>query len=295
MDLTHLSLFSGIGGMDLAAELVGFETIAFVEWDKYCQSVLRKHWPKTPLWGDIRNVTVDAVRDVLAGRRLALLSGGYPCQPFSDAGERRGEADDRFLWPEMFRLVQGLRPAWVLGENVAGHVSLGLDGVLADLESVGYACQPFVIPACAVGAMHRRERTFVVAYTAGSGNGSDPGAVHGDAARHRAAEREQSGSGGQVVADTASYGCGKHAQHHSGPAGREPEPGLGGNPDGFPAWLDAYRLIAAWGEEQRPWEPPRIIGKTPHRTDRVKALGNTIMPWQVRPILQGIADTFPDV
>lgn len=163
-----LDLFSGIGGMSLAAEWAGIETVAFCEIEPYCQQVLKKHWPDVPIYNDVRELTRERLEQdgvIGDGRTIDLICGGYPCQPFSIAGKRRGAEDDRHLWPEMFRLVRELRPTWVVGENVAGHVSLGLDDVLSDLESEGYTCRAFVVPAAAVGAPHRRDRVFVVAYT----------------------------------------------------------------------------------------------------------------------------------
>jgi DNA (cytosine-5)-methyltransferase 1 len=153
-----LDLFSGIGGFSLGLERTGgFETVAFCEIEDFPRRVLAKHWPNVPIHRDVRKLTGGDVGPV------DVICGGYPCQPFSTAGKRRGKEDDRHLWPEFSRLVAELRPSWVIGENVAGHVSMGLDDVLSDLERQGYACRTFVVPACAVGAIHRRDRTWVVA------------------------------------------------------------------------------------------------------------------------------------
>lgn len=157
-----LSLFSGIGGIDLAAQWAGIETVAFCEIEPFCQKVLKKHWPNVPIFEDVKKLGKEALEDAGIGR-VDIVAGGYPCQPYSLAGERKGHEDDRALWPEMFRIISEVRPDWVVGENVAGHVSLGLDNTLSDLESVGYSCQAFVIPARAVGAVHSRERLFIVA------------------------------------------------------------------------------------------------------------------------------------
>ena len=150
-----LDLFSGIGGFSLGLERAGMETVAFCEIDPFCQKVLKKHWPDVPIFDDVRGLDYDGSVD--------LICGGYPCQPFSVAGNRKGEEDDRHLWPAMFSLIQKYRPNWVIGENVAGHINMGLDDVLADLENEGYAARTFVIPACAVNAKHRRERLWIVA------------------------------------------------------------------------------------------------------------------------------------
>lgn len=152
-----LDLFSGIGGFSLGLERAGMTTVAFCEIEEYPRRVLRKHWPEVPIFGDIRELTSDQVGPV------ELICGGYPCQPFSTAGKRGGQDDDRHLWPEMLRLVRECRPRWVIAENVAGHISMGLDDVLSDLEAEGYTCWPFVIPAVAVDAKHRRDRLWILA------------------------------------------------------------------------------------------------------------------------------------
>lgn len=161
-----LDLFSGIGGFSLAAHWAGFQTVAFCEVDPFCQKVLAKNFPGVPIYDDVRTLTRERMEGDGIGA-IDIICGGYPCQPFSLAGKRGGAEDDRHLWPEMFRLVQEWRPTWVIGENVAGHISLGLDQVLFDLESIGYSSRPLVIPACAVDAPHRRDRVWIVAHSFG--------------------------------------------------------------------------------------------------------------------------------
>lgn len=155
----HVDLFSGIGGFALAASWAGYQTVQFVEIDRFCQQVLHKHWPEVNIHDDIR--TFDGTS--LAGT-IDLLTGGFPCQPYSVAGKRAGESDDRALWPEMRRVIAEVRPRWVVGENVAGFVSMGLDDLLADLASLGYETGALVVPAAAVGAPHRRDRIWIVAH-----------------------------------------------------------------------------------------------------------------------------------
>lgn len=160
----HLDLFSGIGGFSLAARWAygdEHKPIAFCEIDKYCQKVLKKHWPDVPIFEDIRSLDGRQFRDV------DFVSGGFPCQPYSTAGEQRGAADDRALWPEMLRVISGVRPRWVIGENVPGIINMGLDEVLAGLESCGYTCETLSIPACSLGAWHERERIWIVANSDG--------------------------------------------------------------------------------------------------------------------------------
>jgi DNA (cytosine-5)-methyltransferase 1 len=154
-----LDLFSGIGGFSLAARQAGFETVGFCEIDPFCRKVLAKHWPNVPIWPDVRTMEFEGDVDI--------ITGGIPCQPFSIAGKKRGRNDSRHLWPEMYRLIAELKPRFVLIENVAGFVELELDNVLDDLELQGYETQSFIIPACAAGAPHRRERLWIIAHANG--------------------------------------------------------------------------------------------------------------------------------
>ncbi len=188
--MRHLDLFSGIGGFALAAREVwgdAHEIAGFCDNDAFCQNVLAKNFPGVPIYGDIRELTAHTLRERLEGvtakndgdkepvgkrgvvgvgpepsNRIDLLTGGFPCQPFSNAGKKRGDKDDRFLWPEMLRVIRETRPAWIIGENVAGIINMALDQVCSELEGEGYEVQPFVIPAAAVNAPHRRDRVWIV-------------------------------------------------------------------------------------------------------------------------------------
>ena len=161
--LKHLDLFSGIGGFSLGLESAGLvQTVAFCDFDKYCQQILKKNFPDVHIYGDVKELNYDKLKTDGIDT-IDIITGGYPCQPFSVAGSQKGEQDPRHVWPEMFRLVQELRPTWVIGENVGGHIKLGLDTVLENLESEDYSTRTFSISASSIGANHKRERVWVVA------------------------------------------------------------------------------------------------------------------------------------
>ena len=158
-----LDLYSGIGGFSLGLERAGMKTVAFCEIEPYPQAVLRKNFPGVPIYDDVRTISAERLATDGIGR-VDLVCGGFPCQPFSNAGKRRGKDDDRFLWPEMLRIVQEFQPTWVIGENVAGFIDMALCDVSFDLEAAGYEVQSLVIPACAVGLPHRRDRVWIMAH-----------------------------------------------------------------------------------------------------------------------------------
>ena len=156
--LTVGSLFSGIGGLDLGLERAGMEVIWQSEIDPYGCRVLKKHWPEVVNHGNIKNIDWNTVT------RPDIICGGYPCQPFSLAGKRKGEHDDRHLWPIVRNAIEHLRPRYAILENVAAHLSLGFGQVLGDLAEIGYDAEWEIVPAAAVGAPHRRNRVFIIAY-----------------------------------------------------------------------------------------------------------------------------------
>ena len=161
--MTHASLFSGIGGFELAAQWMGWSNLFNCEWEEFPRRVLKHHFPKTKQYGDIKELDATSY----AGR-VDILTGGFPCQPYSLAGKRKGKEDDRHLWPEMLRVVRECAPRYVVGENVRGLVGwnggMVFEEVCSDLETEGYSVQPFLLPACAVNAPHRRDRIWIVAY-----------------------------------------------------------------------------------------------------------------------------------
>ena len=164
--MTVIDLFAGIGGFSLAAHWMGWETGAFVEKEPYCQKVLSKNFPSVPIISDIRDYKPEK-------HAADIICGGFPCQPFSSAGKRKGKADDRFLWPEMLRVIREVQPTWVVGENVAGILSMDggvvFEEICASLEDEGYAVQSFIIPAISQGAPHRRDRVWIVGYSEHNG------------------------------------------------------------------------------------------------------------------------------
>ena len=166
--MTHGSSFSGIGGFDLAAEWVGWQNLFNCEIDPFCQTVLKHHFPDAEQFTDIRTADFAVYRGL-----IDVFTGGFPCQPFSTAGKQKGTEDDRYLWPEMLGVIRVVQPRWVVGENVYGIVSwsdgLVFEQVCADLEAEGYEVQPYVLPACGVGAPHQRYRTWFVAHRADAG------------------------------------------------------------------------------------------------------------------------------
>jgi DNA (cytosine-5)-methyltransferase 1 len=168
--MNHGSLFSGIGGFDLAAERMGWTNVFHCEWMDFARKVLHHYWPEATSYVDI--TTTDFT---LHAGQIDVLTGGFPCQPYSAAGKRKGKDDDRHLWPHMLRAIREIRPRYVVGENVFGLTTwdggVVLEEVCADLEAEGYAVQPFIIPAAAVGAPHRRDRVWIVAYAEGGNAG----------------------------------------------------------------------------------------------------------------------------
>jgi DNA (cytosine-5)-methyltransferase 1 len=166
--MTHGSLFSGIGGFDLAAEWMGWENKFHCEWNEFGQKVLKYYWPESELFTDITKSDFTKYAD-----KIDVLTGGFPCQPYSMAGKRLGKEDDRHLWPEMLRVIKEVKPRWVIGENVLGLVNwnggLVFHEVQTDLEAQGYEVFPYVLPAVSVNAPHRRDRVFFVAYSSSIG------------------------------------------------------------------------------------------------------------------------------
>lgn len=310
--LRHLDLFSGIGGFALAARWTGqIETIAFCENDPFCQHILRRHWPHVPLFDDIHTLTKQALHQQ-GIEHIDLLTGGFPCQPFSTAGKRRGTADDRHLWPQMLRVIAQVRPRWVVGENVVGLLHLALDECLFDLEAQGYEAWTVVLPACALNAPHRRERVFLLA--------------HADEKRHPCRSEEHPAKGKKqhepadrclALADadgllrrrppqgtkggTETPGAAARSGTDARAAAWNPQSRVGGAVDGVSERLDTPAVNYSEQPSERapslpPWEGDweRGVARTApgikHRMARLRALGNAVVPQVVTVLLQAILE-----
>lgn len=303
--LTHLSLFSGIGGLDLAAEMAGIKTVGQCEYADFQTKVLEKHWPDVPRWRDIKTLTGESFYERTGLRTVDIVSGGFPCQPFSVAGKRKGKDDNRYLWNEMFRVIREIRPAWVVGENVPGIVNLALDTVLSDLESEGYRTQTFIIPACGVDAPHKRERVCIVAYSINRGSimrrdGKLPNADENAAERHdngRGTEGIIKGERWQDESGTNRMADGLLPEVHTIDTDPMCNRCEGDNIKAFHRGGVLQGQLEGSSGIHSPWhnwenEPNicRVVDGIPHRVDRIKSLGNAVVPQQFYIFFKLIAD-----
>jgi len=275
--LRHLDLFSGLGGFSLGLEATGgFETVAFCDIEKFSRKVLKKHWPNVKQYKDIKELTYEQIKeDTLAP--IDIVTGGYPCQPFSIAGSQRGEKDKRHLWPDMFRIVKECKPTWVIGENVSGHIKLGLDTVLQDLESEGYSVRAFSISASSVGANHQRERVWIIAHsnmenTRQHGRRIESTWDTESIGPRTSEETEWSPNSDKVngSSERASLVGESSDTNSQGLQGRRSEQQLRENETERPTSWDSW------------WESEPSVGRVangiPHRVDRLKGLGNSLVP-----------------
>jgi DNA (cytosine-5)-methyltransferase 1 len=305
MKLKHLDLFSGIGGFSLGLEATGgFETVAFCDIDKYSKKVLKKQWPNVKQYEDIKELNYGRLKADGIGP-IDIITGGYPCQPFSVAGRKKGEEDPRHLWPEYFRLIKELRPSWVIGENVSGHIKLGLDTVLENLESEGYSARTFSISASSVGAKHQRERIWIVANTRQHGGRIEPTGNTESTGRgslettERSANTDtisRSSKGEETLANSVELGLEKHGHSETTESIKRGETMADTNVEGWQGrihrgqnkeWESQQRYFgrnsAAHGQQEQNWwdtEPElgRVAHGIPNRVDRLKGLGNSLVP-----------------
>ena len=289
MKLKLLDLFSGIGGFSLGLESTGFfETIGFVEKDKFCQKVLKKHWSNINIEEDIRNVK---------GEKYAaeVITGGFPCQPFSVAGKRKSTADDRYLWDEMLRVIRETKPRWVIGENVEGIVNINegmvLRQVLTDLENEGFKSQCIIIPASGIGAWHQRKRIWIMAYSDSNRYVSEIRRGNGEKKGIPVQDREKDSTSRKSIGTSDVWETNKEYVPNT-------------NVQGLERHRDEYELREAkqkknfiWssndGTKKSWWQIESELCGVPNgvsyeldkdRSNRIKALGNSIVPQIARQI-----------
>ena len=259
INLTHGSLFSGIGGFDLAANWSGIPTRWQVEKDPYCRYVLSQHFPETELFEDVTQVGKAQLKPV------SIISGGFPCQPFSVAGKRKGKKDNRFLWPQMLRIISELKPNYVIGENVPGIISLALDQVLDSLKKEGYYTESFILPACGIGAWHKRERVWIIAYRKDRFNTSS---IKEQNRYWKLIEKQ--------IESTLNFDDLDIEKENS---------------DKIPTWESAQFsdgiIPSLWQSEP---QINRVTTKTYQRINRIKGLGNAIVPQMAYLIFKSIIE-----
>jgi len=344
--MNHLDLFSGIGGFSYAAQQIwkdDHNIIAFVEKDKYCQRVLKKHWPNIPIIDDIKGFNYEKFTNVSntensddktskntegwsqmqSGRgscrsgtaKIDLLTGGFPCQPFSVAGRKKGKSDDRYLWPNMFKIIQETKPTWIIGENVPGIINMGLETTVFDLEEEGYEVEVLVLPAIGVSALHKRNRVWIIANTDNSGSRTseygNKREGQKDEQEHEGQSFDRSGRQGEDVSDTDTERSQRyrntenkdkerrqeqtgHIRKSCGSTNRTfknsrentfTQQRLGNMVDGLSRELGKLGVI--WNKEPN---IPRVTTGTKDRISKLTALGNAIVPQVVMPIMWAIKE-----
>lgn len=321
--LTHLSLFTGIGGLDLAAEWAGFTTVGQCEFADYPTKVLEKYWPDVPRWRDVRTLTKESFYERTGLRTVDVLSGGFPCQPFSVAGKQKGKGDDRYLWPEMLRVIRELRPRCVIGENVPGILRIAAGQVVKDLERAGYHVVVFNFEAAAVGAWHRRSRVFFVGIADVAD--TDDSRLHDSIRKENQFDcgREndickQSGGAWRLIQSAGARACADErtmadaaceriqgraaictAEQTKESGQMQSDAGGGDGKTVYNAMRSGWAGIARRKQSQeladgRCWAIEPNVGRVAHgipaRVDRLKCLGNAVVPQQAYPIFKALME-----
>ena len=287
MNVTHYDLFAGIGGFSYALDTIFHDHSIqhiFCEWEGFPTAVLKQHWPNARYYGDIANLVADTASQRLEGpagsqlqgrgagpaRNITIVTGGFPCQPFSQAGRRQGTGDDRYKWPDMFGVIQNVRPEWVVAENVCGlatwNEGMVLETVCADLESEGYEVQPLIIPACAIDAPHRRDRVWIIAHNARTP--STNGKTLPSAPANPRPQCGQSRNGEALATHTGKRTISPVSHQRSG------------EPDWNRDWREvAFATCHDGVDDGLPRRMDDVtISAARHRRERIKACGNAIVP-----------------
>jgi len=273
--MKFVSLFAGIGGLDVGLERAGHECVGQVEIDDYATRVLEKHWPDVPRIRDVKDFKGHEFGE------FDMLVGGYPCQPFSIAGSRQGERDNRHLWPEVLRILRAVRPRYLLVENVTGHLTLGFGQVLGDLAESGYDAEWDCIPAAAVGAPHRRDRVFIIGHrttntmadTHESRSSTGETDSFSESLRHEERNREEQEQerNQQQLGVTSSR---KNVAHPNSERREERHTPTITREEGHPT-RSTTEARGAWITEPN---VGRLVDGIPNRTHRLRALGNAVVP-----------------
>ncbi|QGH72426.1 MAG: cytosine specific methyltransferase [Siphoviridae sp. ctpQM7] len=288
--MRHVSLFSGLGGFDLAASWMGWENVLQCEIDPFCQRVLKHHFPSSKLYGDIRTLDGNEWKG-----KIDILTGGFPCQPFSAAGRRRGTEDNRFLWPQMLRVIREIEPTWIVAENVRGLASIdnGLvfERVCSELEANGYEVQPFCIPACAVGAPHRRERLWIVAHDTGEQDAAGNPDItrlegygkHGECSGQRTAGKTDCDVTDSECINIERWGINrelgaKEAEESRKEQQRKRNGDSAHNRGWQEHWLEAATRLCRVDDEFSRGLDTETISQAKWRRESLKAYGNAIVP-----------------
>ena len=274
--MNHLDLFSGIGGFSLALEKVGFKTIAFCERDEYCRLLLQKHWKGVKIYNDIKKLEGKDIEE-----KVDILTGGFPCQPYSVAGKQKGTNDDRYLWPEMFRVIKEVQPTFIIAENVRGLINIQdgmvFETVCSDLESEGFEVQPFVIPAAGVGAPHKRERVWIVGYSKYNGSFASKIKRGNDKINDGAEKRSDKTIESKRTGRSRNYVIMENSgrELYEGSSIREKNENEVGK-----EVTDQYQRSSStsWGSWEFEPDVGRVANGVSGRAHRLKGLGNAIVP-----------------